>query len=280
MSIRRIDSYETIFKRGIKEILDFARLISERYQINDFSNDVRNIKTLYEKNLFVIYKETAYKNYSDDDIEALKKFIKRILTNEQFINLYFTISKKTRLHELWNLLDNLQNDISISGIILSSTSGIDKSEKMDKMTLVKEIRNSGTYRELIQKNRIALLDCTKDIGEIINNFERNRLTIKTLFSVMVSIRETHHHTLLTILNEAKKRSSMPYDIEEICSVENKVARGKNWVTDIIAIRNCIGHAYYQIFDNLSIHFRNYEGGYRIPNVLFIAFNTSAFIIIV
>ena len=127
---------------------------------------------------------------------------------------------------------------------------------MSTEIFVKEIENSKEYKELIENNQLALIETEKDINEILNNFRKDRSIIKVLFIDIILRRETHHYTILKILNESKNRSPFPYDIEEICSVEQKVKRGGSWVTDIIAIRNCIGHAKTKIDDNLNIHFWN------------------------
>ncbi len=68
------------------------------------------------------------------------------------------------------------------------------------------------------------------------------------------------------MNEAKEQSQLPFDVEEICSSNQTVKRGNSWVTDIIAIRNCIGHATTKIDDNLNIHFWNYKEGYNFSRI--------------
>jgi len=125
---------------------------------------------------------------------------------------------------------------------------------MSTEIFVKEIENSKEYKELIEKNELALIEAEKDINELLNNFRKDRRIIKILFTDIILRRETHHYTILKILNEAKNRLHLPYDIEEICSVEQKMKRGDSWVTDIIAIRNYIGPAKTKIDDNLNIHF--------------------------
>jgi hypothetical protein len=87
---------------------------------------------------------------------------------------------------------------------------------------------------------------------LLNYFRKDRSIIKKLFTDIILRMETYYYTVLKILNEAKNRANLPYDIEEICSVKQKAKRGDSWLTDIIAIRNCISHAKTKIDDIIGV----------------------------
>ena len=234
-----LDTFQNPMKEGINKIILFAEKLSHKYPDIDFSKDVKNMKSVYQKDLFVTDGNKVYSSITNDDLEYFRKFFQRLI-EESFLKRYFKYEQTSRLHQFYNLMISISN---IKKSIFQNISETIKNKgKLNYSPIPSELIDNEIYKELVQKNKIALIETEKDLNEILNDFQKNRRLIKT-FCTMIQVRvESHHHILLELLKEAKNQSTLPYDIEEICSVQAKISRGKEWETDIKAIRDAISHA--------------------------------------
>lgn len=243
----------------IAELSDFLEKISKRYVI--FETDRKNIALLKNKELFTYEGRKVTLNFNETDLKMLEKFLKRLLTEQSFLRDYFKIKKSNQFHQLWSILNIILENQDYLDVLLTATTNIKDSLKMDTRTLLDEVKNSKEYSKLVERNELALVDSERDLNTIMSDLHDKRLVLKTLLITIVARKETHYYTILHILKEMKKRSSLPYDVEELCSIENRVKRRNSWVTDVEAIRICIAHYLYKINDNLSIEFENKKDGF-------------------
>ncbi len=93
------------------------------------------------------------------------------------------------------------------------------------------------------------------------------LTPMSLLLINVIRTETIEHIMIRQLQNAVEQCGLEekYDIFEMCSVTQKVQKGKRWVTDVRALRDAIAHGHFRIETTnpeWSITFENKEFGYN------------------
>jgi len=91
-----------------------------------------------------------------------------------------------------------------------------------------------------------------------------KLTIEYLNSILnLHVRETEKIEYYLIRELCDYSKIHKFDLEELFSINEKIKKGKKFVTQSRAIRDCIGHSKYLIDkDSLSIHFENKDEGYN------------------
>ncbi|WP_337863403.1 hypothetical protein [Nitrososphaera sp.] len=80
------------------------------------------------------------------------------------------------------------------------------------------------------------------------------MAVASLMLILVGGKETLHYVIRKNLEEViKSRKLSGYDLDEILSIGSKVVRGQHFVTDVVAIRDCISHLRYEITKTGDTH---------------------------
>jgi hypothetical protein len=173
-------------------------------------------------------------NLQDQDLEIISNFTNHILGHPKFGD---------KLIQHYNLATEyakaayLTNNIEIIPKIMNAVKGY-----ADVDTLTDDI-----YVELLNKNRARKeANKPKDISI---------LDITGSMILWIAKRETLSYVIKGLLEETiKKLELQNYDLDQICSLEDKVETGSDkktgaitgYTSDVIAIRYCIAHARYRI----------------------------------
>ncbi|HEX7142862.1 MAG TPA: hypothetical protein VF222_10340 [Nitrososphaeraceae archaeon] len=75
------------YKKSINDIFILIEKLSKQYK--QFEPDLKNIQTLNEQELLIIDGEKGYLTYTNLDLDKLENFLKRLLTDKDFIKNYF-----------------------------------------------------------------------------------------------------------------------------------------------------------------------------------------------
>ena len=75
------------YKKSINDIFILIEKLSKQYK--QFEPDLKNIQTLNEQELLIIDCEKGYLTYTNLDLDKLENFLKRLLTDKDFIKNYF-----------------------------------------------------------------------------------------------------------------------------------------------------------------------------------------------
>ena len=75
------------YKKSINDIFILIEKLSKQYK--QFEPDLKNIQTLNEQELLIIDGEKGYLTYTNLNLDKLENFLKRLLTDKDFIKNYF-----------------------------------------------------------------------------------------------------------------------------------------------------------------------------------------------
>lgn len=159
--------------------------------------------------------------------------------------VYFNPDITRQLGKFWDLQHELLNFLQISTIPFAIRDKIS-----DAWTKIQEI-------DKISQEIVALSKKQKD----------NTLSATALLLINLVRVESVEKALLSQLEIAINRTPTcnKFDPYEICSVGTKVSKGKEWRTDVRAIRDATAHAKFKITtlqNGWEISFSNHEHGYH------------------
>jgi hypothetical protein len=110
------------YKKSITDIFILIEKLSKQYK--QLEPDLNNLQNLNQQELFIIDGEKGYLTYTNLDLDKLENFLKRLLTDKDFIKNYFHFSKISQLNQLWNLLNVILNNANYVDISLSALTDI------------------------------------------------------------------------------------------------------------------------------------------------------------
>lgn len=134
------------------------------------------------------------------------------------------------------------------------------------------LATGSSYQPLEMANTILkkIIDANKvylSVVDALRENSRNKNYIYALFYAQILATETAEYTFREQLEKLLKDHGLnkKFDSAEIFSVDQKISRGKKYITDSRAIRNSLGHYQFELEDvreSWEIKFNNLDDGYN------------------
>jgi hypothetical protein len=222
--------------------------------INNFSYHMDNLNSINEKissNTMVVTPEDIQKID-----EATREFFSKDLAKKFFRQHEYLPDK---LERLWNILQEIYeydpNQV-VRCVVNMLEKRIPKNMTPDEKIV---FRNRLFSKFLGTSNRVnSLTDLI--IADVKTDLEGNKLDALSICGMLLSFvlnAETHLYFSMESIKEAVNMVGTKHDIEEIFSVESPVTQDSKRVVDILALRNAVSHA------SFNIEFYKEKGGWII-----------------
>jgi len=243
-------------------------LINSSFNLKQFINNpdfyLREFSTLFNK-----INNPITEFVSDNEIKIIDKFAEEFVTPE-FNNRYFRSRNfSDKLEQTWNILNIMYNKSPFE-IVYCVTQIIDK--KIPKNLTNQEKKFT---KELVSKfgRKAKNVNDVTDLifNQVRHDYQNNDKDVLTICGILISFvlnAESHLYFVMENLREARTRLGITsFDLEDIFSIEGRVAQNTINVTDINAIRNAISHGAFDIkFDyglgEYIIDFQSILSSYR------------------